>query len=105
MRGRLWVLYLLQSSAAAFCCGLSQMGASLGGSMAMVACMALTVTAAAGATFGIIPFISRRGLVSAAGSACAMNQACPLHASTVPSSRLLARCREPQMASSVPATA
>ncbi|EFN52689.1 hypothetical protein CHLNCDRAFT_138674 [Chlorella variabilis] len=67
MRGRLWVLYLLQSSAAAFCCGLSQMGASLGGSMAMVACMALTVTAAAGATFGIIPFISRRGLGAANG--------------------------------------
>lgn len=48
MRGRLWVLYLLQSSAAAFCCGLSRFGGSLGGTMAMAVCMALAVTAASG---------------------------------------------------------
>jgi hypothetical protein len=63
MPGRLWVLYLLQSGAAACCCGLSRVGASLGGSMALVAGMALGGTAAAGATFGIVPFVSRRGLV------------------------------------------
>lgn len=62
MRGRLWVLYLLQSTAAAFCCGLSRFGGSLGGTMAMAVCMALAVTAASGATFGIVPFVSRRGL-------------------------------------------
>lgn len=48
MRGRLWVLYLLQSTAAAFCCGLSRFGGSLGGTMAMAVCMALAVTAASG---------------------------------------------------------
>ncbi|KAL4420578.1 hypothetical protein ABPG75_010234 [Micractinium tetrahymenae] len=62
MRGRLWVLYLLQSTAAAFCCGLSQFGGSLGGTMAMTVCMAMAVTAASGATFGVVPFVSRRGL-------------------------------------------
>ncbi|KAL4436328.1 hypothetical protein ABPG77_009890 [Micractinium sp. CCAP 211/92] len=62
MRGRLWVLYLLQSVAAAFCCGLSRFGGSLGGTMAMAVCMALAVTAASGATFGVVPFVSRRGL-------------------------------------------
>ena len=51
MRGRLWALYLLQSAAAAFCCGLSQMGGSLGGTMALVACMAVAVTAASGGLF------------------------------------------------------
>lgn len=33
MRGRLWVLCALQSTAAAFCCGLSAMSGSLGGTM------------------------------------------------------------------------
>lgn len=67
MPGRLWALYLLQSGAAACCCGLSRVGASLGGSMALVAGMALGGTAAAGATFGIVPFVSRRGLVRLVG--------------------------------------
>ncbi len=52
MRGRLWVLYLLQSMAAAFCCGLSRFGGSLGGTMAMAVCMALAVTAASGEARG-----------------------------------------------------
>lgn len=53
MPGRLWVLFGLQASAAAFCCGLSRMGGSLGGTMGMAVAMALCCTAAAGATFGI----------------------------------------------------
>jgi NNP family nitrate/nitrite transporter-like MFS transporter len=67
MPGRLWVLFALQCAAAAFCCGLSRMGSSLGGMMALAVCMGLTVTAAAGATFGIVPFITRRGLGAANG--------------------------------------
>lgn len=67
MRGRLWVLFLLQASAAAFCCGLSRMGGSLGGTMAMAVCMGVTETAAAGSTFGIVPFVTKRGLGAANG--------------------------------------
>ena len=52
MRGRLWVLFLLQASAAAFCCGLSRMGGSLGGTMATAVCMGVTETAAAGERVG-----------------------------------------------------
>lgn len=53
MRGRLWALFWLQAGAAAFCCGMSRMGGSLGGTIGLAAAMAVAVTAAAGATFGI----------------------------------------------------
>lgn len=53
MRGRLWVLFALQASSSAFCCGLSRMGGSLAGTIGLAIAMALCCTAAAGATFGI----------------------------------------------------
>lgn len=74
MRGRLWVLFTLQSTAAAFCCGLSAFSGSLGGTMSMAVCMALATTAASGATFGIgerpSPLLLLVWSVGAARAAC-----------------------------------
>ena len=64
MRGRLWLLWAVQSTGAVLCVLVGRMGAaeapSLAATMAvMVACGAF-VQAASGLTFGIVPFVSKR---------------------------------------------
>ncbi|CAL4949276.1 unnamed protein product [Urochloa decumbens] len=66
MRGRLWVLWAVQTAGAALCVLVGRMGAAEAPSLAatvavMVACAAF-VQAASGLTFGIVPFVSKRSL-------------------------------------------
>ena len=49
---------------------------TLGGTMAVVVCWSLVVPMACGATFGVAPFISRRGLVSARHLRCGVCGVC-----------------------------
>jgi NNP family nitrate/nitrite transporter-like MFS transporter len=74
MRGRLWILWLLQSGGGMLCIVLGQAVTSLAASVSVVVIFSIFVQAACGATFGIVPFISRRslgvvsGFVGAGGS-------------------------------------
>lgn len=64
MRGRLWLLWAVQTAGAALCVLVGRMGAveapSLAATMAVMAACAAFVQAASGLTFGIVPFVSKR---------------------------------------------
>ncbi|XP_062213199.1 probable high-affinity nitrate transporter 2.4 [Phragmites australis] len=66
MRGRLWLLWAVQTAGAGLCVLVGRIGATEAPSLAativvMVACAAF-VQAASGLTFGIVPFVSKRSL-------------------------------------------
>ncbi|KAM7487285.1 hypothetical protein LguiB_024769 [Lonicera macranthoides] len=61
MRGRLWILWVVQVLGGMFCILLGKV-ASLSASVAVMIVFSVFVQAACGLTFGVVPFVSRRSL-------------------------------------------
>mmetsp|Transcript_5328 Transcript_5328/g.9214 ORF Transcript_5328/g.9214 Transcript_5328/m.9214 type:complete len:551 (-) Transcript_5328:681-2333(-) len=68
MRGRLWVLWILQTLGGVSCLVMGHVDYSEGGTIAAMLIFSIFCQQACGATFGVVPFVSRRayGVVSGA---------------------------------------
>ena len=62
MRGRLWTYWTLQTLEGCACIALGIVHRSLAATIAVLVLLSLCVQAAEGACFGIVPFVSKRGL-------------------------------------------
>jgi nitrate/nitrite transporter NarK len=78
MRGRLWTLWSLSTAQGVACIVLGLVHQSLPATIALLVIFSTFVQASAGATFGVVPFVSKRalgvvsGLVGAGGNAGAV---------------------------------
>jgi len=62
MRGRLWLLWCLQTMAGVCSCLMFAARHTLGGTMTVIVFWSIFVPMSCGATFGVVPFVTRRGL-------------------------------------------
>ena len=75
MRGRLWALWMLQTVEGAFCIFMGLAKDSLAGTICLMVVFSLLVQSSEGATYGVVPFVSKRslgvvsGFVGAGGNA------------------------------------
>lgn len=75
MRGRLWALWMLQTVEGAFCIFMGLAKDSLPATIALMVIFSLLVQSSEGATYGVVPFVSKRslgvvsGFVGAGGNA------------------------------------
>jgi MFS transporter, NNP family, nitrate/nitrite transporter len=78
MRGRLWALWVMQTLEGVMCIFMGLAKDSLAGTMVLMITFSLFVQASEGATFGVVPFVSKRalgvvsGFVGAGGNAGAV---------------------------------
>lgn len=62
MRGRLWTLWILQTVEGVMCVVMGLLSNSLAGTLVVMIVFSIFVQASEGAAFGVVPFISKRGL-------------------------------------------
>lgn len=67
IRGRLWTLWFTQTMGGLFCMILFWTKDSLGATMAIILIFSVWVQMAEGASYGVVPFITKRGLGVASG--------------------------------------
>lgn len=67
MRGRLWAYFITQFVEGILCIVLSTLHETLAGTLICIVGFSLFVQAAEGASFGIVPFVSKRGLGMVSG--------------------------------------
>jgi NNP family nitrate/nitrite transporter-like MFS transporter len=67
MRGRLWWLWFVQSAAGGVCIAFGYQTTSLGAATATMIIFSYLTQAACGATYGIVPFISKRSIGTISG--------------------------------------
>lgn len=62
MRGRLWALWILQTTEGVMCIIMGLLHNTLAGTLVAMIIFSLFVQSSEGATFGVVPFVSKRGL-------------------------------------------
>jgi len=62
MRGRLWALWILQTTEGGLCIVMGFLQNSLAGTMIVMILFSLFVQSSEGASYGIVPFVSKRAL-------------------------------------------
>ena len=67
MRGRLWWLWFVQTAAGGVCLAMGFQTDDLGKSITCMVIFSYLMQAACGATFGVVPFISKRSLGTVSG--------------------------------------
>jgi NNP family nitrate/nitrite transporter-like MFS transporter len=72
MRGRLWVIFILQILSGAFCIVMSSLSNTLGGTIAAMIIFSIFCQQSCGANYGAVPFVSRRAYGGVAGLVGAM---------------------------------
>eukprot|EP00951_Prasinocladus_malaysianus_P020017 scaffold163060_cov35-Prasinocladus_malaysianus.AAC.1 len=67
MRGRLWVLWATQTFEGVFCILMGLAYKSLPATVVLMVCFSMCVQSAEGASYGVVPFVTKRGLGIASG--------------------------------------
>ena len=67
MRGRIWSLWIIQTLGGVFCVALGLSSNSLGLTMGMLVIFSIFCQAACGCSYGVVPFVSKRGMGQVSG--------------------------------------